>query len=229
MTWRIQEGIISDLRIGDKSTTAPSLPLGTIVKAQDAYWGAGTFILCKAAGVITNGYLTAWDLRYASANCPTTGNTARPVGVSLNTTAANDYHWVQIDGLAYCKATASVAAGAPVGVTGAGTIGATGAGIEVQGMNSSYASAATLTCTASTVNGSTEVKVPGKAAGFFVGIALSGTGVAGGATLSAISYDEQTLTMSAAATATGTITLTGTFTGYNIVVMDRPHFQGRIT
>ena len=48
-------------------------------------------------------------------------------------------------------------------------------------------------------------------------------------TVTAISYDEKTVTASANASASGQITATGTFTGYNICSLNRPSFQGRIT
>lgn len=227
MTWRIENQGTVSLRVGDTTTTAPSHPLGTVVRAYDSYWGAGEFILLKAGGSITNGHLVAWDSLHSAVSCPTTGNTARPVGVALNTLSSGDYFWAQIAGQNYVKAGASVAAGTPVGVTGTGSIGASGAGVEVQGMISVIASAGTVTATVSTVNGSPTILCPGGARGFFVGITLSGTGLSG--TVTAISYDEKTITASANASATGTVTATGTFTGYNICSFQRPAFQGRIT
>lgn len=227
MTWRIQNNGTYSLRIGDTTTTAPPHPLGTIVRAADSYWGSGEFILLKAAGSITNGHVVAWDSLHAAVSCPTTGNTARPVGVAINALSSGDYFWAQISGQNYVKAGASVAAGSPVGMTGAGSIGASGAGIEVQGMISVIASAGTVTGTCVTTNGSPTLKFPNGARGFFVGAALSGTGISG--TVTAISYDEKTVTASANASATGQITATGTFTGYNICSLNRPSFQGRIT
>jgi len=229
MTWRIENQGTVSLRVGDKTTTAPSHPLGTVVRAFDSYWGAGEFILLKAGGSITNGHLVAWDSLHSAVSCPTTGNTARPVGVATLGVSSGEYFWAQIAGQTYVKAGASVAAGTPVGVTGTGSIGASGAGVEVQGMISVIASAGTVTATGSTVNGSTTLSVPGGALGFFVGAALSGTGIAGGTTVLAISYDEKTVTMSAAATATGTVTVTATFTIPAICSFQRPSFQGRIT
>lgn len=227
MTWRIQHPATISLRIGDTTTTAPPHPLGSIVRAADSYWGSGEFILLKAGGTITNGQLIAWDSLHSAVACPTTGNTARPVGSALNGLSANDYFWGQITGQAYVKAGASVAAGTPVGVTGTGSIGASGAGIEVQGLISVIASAGTVTATVVTTNGSPTIFCPGGARGFIVGGALSGTGLSG--TVTAISYDEKTITASANASASGTVTATCTFTGFNICSMNRPSFQGRIT
>lgn len=228
MTWRIQGPNVYSLRIGDTTTTAPPHPLGTIVRANDAYWGSGEFILLKAAGSITNGHLVAWDSLYAAVSCPTTGNTARAVGVAQNGLSSGDYFWAMIAGQSYVKAGASVAAGTPVGVTATGSIGASGAGIEVQGMISVIASAGTVTATGTTTNGSPKIYFPSGARGFYVGATLSGTGVGAG-TVSAISYDEKTVTSTANSTASASVTVTATHTGYNICQLDRPHFQGRIT
>ena len=82
---------------------------------------AAIAVVLGRAETITNGHLVAWDSLYAAVSCPTTGNTARAVGVAQNGLSSGDYFWAMIAGQSYVKAGASVAAGTPVGVTATGT------------------------------------------------------------------------------------------------------------
>jgi hypothetical protein len=94
-----------------------------------------------------------------------------------------------------------------------------------------------VTVTAGTTNGSNVLTTSGYD-GFFLGMVLTGTGIAAATTVvAALSPDGRTMytgTAIAAAsgknsTATGQITLTGTYTGYGAGMLNNPFAQGAIT
>ena len=60
-------------------------------------------------------------------------------------------------------------------------------------------------------------------------MALSGTRIAGGTTITAISDDMRSVTMSANATASGSVSVTGTYTGFIKAQISRPFVQGQVT
>jgi len=206
--------------------------LGSIIGAVDPFWGGGEFIYLKANGTIAQGNLVQWDaapggpLATALAN---TANVGRPTAVAMAAMVTGNFGWFQIGGYAAVSATASVAAGTTFGITGAGTVGANTAGKQILNAVSAQASATTVVkANTQLVSGS----VKGYATntdGWFVGVALSGTGVQGGATLATLDPDGRTFTMSATASATGSVSVTATYTGFIIAAINRPFVQGAIT
>jgi hypothetical protein len=91
------------------------------------------------------------------------------------------------------------------------------------------ADTATTTVTAGTTTG-TGVLTTGGYDGFFLGMALSGTGIPASTVVAGLSSDGRTILTGSAigtfgnknSTATGTITLTGTYTGYGAGMIMRP-------
>ena len=229
MVWTVQDNYIGFPRIVDTpSTTVPQFPLGTTVRGVDNYWGGGEFILLKANGTISNGNLVVWDLSNFATACPNTANMAQPVCTALNAFSSGQYGWFQISGRAYISTTASVAAGTAFGITGAGTVGASSAGKEIENAVSVAPGTTTVVKTnVSTVNGSPVITVPGGADGWFPGVTMTGTGISG--TIVSIAPDNRTVTLSANASATGIISATATYTNFIIAAIDRPFAQGRIT
>lgn len=205
--------------------------LGSIVGADDPYFGGGEFIYLQANATITTGQLVVWDGSYLATVAPTTANTGRGVAVAVGPGfSTGQFGWFQLTGQVPIKATASVAAGTTFGIdaTTGGQVNANSAGRQVLNAVSVQPSTFSTTKVGSTVNGSTLLRV-NNADGWFVGLTLSGTGIAGGATVAGISSDGRTITMSAAATATGSATITGTITGFIFAEIDRPFLQGAIT
>ena len=78
------------------------------------------------------------------------------------------------------------------------------------------------------MSGSAVVVVP-NSEGWFVGITVSGAGIPGATTISSITPDGRTVTLSANATASGVVSLTGTYTGFIIAQINNPFVQGAIT
>lgn len=219
---------VPGINYGYAPDTVQRTALGTRVQAQDPFWNGAQFIYLKSNDVILLGSLVTWDLANVATLVPNTANLGVSVAVAYQAAAANTFFWAatQAD-LMPVQATASVAAGTTFGLTAAGKIGANTAGKQILNAKSVIASAGTVAkSNAQTTNGSPILLVQ-DSSGWYPGITLSGTGISG--TVTAISPDGRTVTMSAAATATGSITATGTHTGFNLAQFSQPFVQGAIT
>lgn len=216
--------------------------LGTILTGQDAFFGAGEFVYCKATTTIVSQALVIIVATYDSGTgkwiyeatpCPNTANLGQTCGVATTTAADNDYLWVQISGITPVNSNAAVAANDPFGVAAAGQAGAKAAGKQVLNARTCGASSTTVAktqCTA--LKGSTALSVP-NADGWFVGLYLSGTGITTGSTITDISPDGRTVVLSDATSAAVNGTVTGTYNNstvyYNVVMLNRPFMQGQIS
>ena len=240
---------------GGPGSAPTSMPNGVIVAGYDNYWGGVEFQYCYFASTVapwtpvsitpsnsvsgfTNKFL------FVAAALANSANQARPVGVAIAAQAAGQFGWVAVSGLVPALSTASVAAGSPVGITGAGTLGASSAGKEIENAVSIQAATTTLTKNVLLTSGSAVVLVTGNNTidGLFIGAAISGTGIPSGAVVGALDPDGRRFTMVAGpgvtttlapATASGGITATATYNDgtnyYNILQLNRPFAQGRIT
>jgi hypothetical protein len=226
--------------IGQVDST-PRHPPGFIMTAADNWWGAGEFIYARAGGVITqyalcvitptfDATLKSW--RYDATEVPNTANLGRPLSVATNVMALGEYGWFQVAGLTPVDCTASVAADTAFGIVAAGQGGAIANGKQV--LNARIIAPATTTVAKANsiaANGSTILQVT-DSEGWFVGAYLSGTGVAAAATITKISPDGRTVTMSGAATAAINGTVTATYNNatifYNVAHLNRPFAQGQI-
>ena len=204
--------------------------LGRQIDGDDPYWGGATFIYLKAGEAIGMGELNVWDKDFVATNVPNTANTGRSVAAAMYPMASGDYGWFCVTGEVPVAVTASVAAGTTFGLTGAGTVGAVTNGKQILNAVSVLASTGTVTkANTTTQSGSAVLRMSVPADGWFYGMALSGTGIAGGATISGISEDGRTVTMSANATASGSVTVTGTYTGFIKAQITQPFVQGQVT
>lgn len=213
--------------------------VGATITVNDPYYGGQEliYLAVPTSTALKVGHAVTWDLNNSIIALPNTANTGFPVALSLNAVASDasnvQYSWFVVEGQALAWSSASVAAAAAIGVVAAGQLGANSAGKQI--LNARVSAAATTTVAktnTSTQSGSTLIKVS-NTDGWFVGIALSGTGIQATTTVTAIDPDNRTVTMSLAATATGSVTVTGTRNDatnfYNLVAIDRPFVQGAIT
>jgi hypothetical protein len=211
--------------------TVQRCSLGLLVNGVDPYWGGGEFIYLKSNDVILCGSLVIWDLSQVATLVGSTANLGVSVAVAMMPAAAGTYFWAAVKAdRVPCKATATVVAGATIGIgTSAGTVSGTlVAGKQLLGAKGVIASAGTVTfANTQTQNGSPVVVVQ-NADGLYPGIATSGTGIAA-STVSSIAPDNRTVTLSANCTATGSVTMTGTNTGFVIAQINRAFAQGAIT
>lgn len=209
------------------------------VEAYD--FGGAEFIYFRANGAIPVGSLLAitplFDTtqvayRWNAVVAPSTANTGAPLAVYMGNTAlvAGQYGFAAISGVVPVLATATIAAGAVVGIgTAAGS--ATGtlvAGKQILNAVGVAASAATIVKANATGNsGDTKIFVP-NTQGLFVGATLSGTNVGAG-TISLIDPLGQFVVNTVANTGAVSGNLTATFTGFIMIYINRPFGQGAIT
>ncbi|MCK9622143.1 MAG: hypothetical protein M0R47_16605 [Methylobacter sp.] len=170
-----------------------------------------------------------WDESHNAALLPTTALQGFPWGVAMAPMASGTYGWIQVEGRAVYKTNATVAADAIVAIAAAGILGASATGKQLIGVRNRVSATGTKTASALTTNGSYALKTDGYD-GFFLGMALSGTGVPASTVVAKLDPDGRTIYMGSAigtvgdklATATGTITLTGTYTGYGSGIIANP-------
>jgi hypothetical protein len=190
-----------------------------------------------ASTALTVGTPVVWDNAWSATAVPNTANLGQPVGLVLNavaSVASVQYGWVVISGRFPALSGASVAANAAIGITAAGALGAVANGKQI--LNAKVQAAATTTVAKTntvTQSGSKVIKVS-NTDGWFVGLPLSGTGIAASTTITAIDPDNRTVTMNNNATASGAVTVTGTYNDgssnyWNVLYMDRPFAQGQVT
>jgi hypothetical protein len=209
--------------------------LGLQLDAVDPFWGQGTFVYVKSADAILKGSVVIWDESFNSVLVPNTANQGFPVGVAMAPMASGTYGWAQITGRAVYKTNATVAADAAIGIAAAGILGTNAAGKQILNCRNRVAATGTKTVTAQTLTNSAVLTTAGYD-GFFLGMALSGTGVPASTVVAKLDSDGKTIYMGSAigtvdklATASGSITLTGTYTGFGSGVIARPFAQGAIT
>lgn len=212
--------------------------LGTVVDAVDPYWGWGQFLYVKSNATLAKGNFCIWDDSYVATALPNTANQGFPTGVCVaGALTAGQFGWLQIAGLSVYATTATVAADAAVGLTGAGTVGAVTAGKQILNCRNRRSATATITWTANTYNGTNVLLVPKGYDGAFLGMALSGTGIGASAVVAGLDPDGKRIytgtaigTLSGAnSTATGSTTVTGTYTGYGAGQLMYPSAQGQIS
>lgn len=212
--------------------------LGTILSYANPFWGGGeaVYLSVPASTPLVVGTPVVWDVANSAIAVPNTANLGMPLAFVMNAFPSNPavtYGWFVISGRYPVASNASVAAAAPIGIAAAGRLGANSAGKQV--LNARVQAPATTTvikANTSTQAGSTLLKVS-NTDGWFVGVALSGTGIPALTVITAISEDDRTVTMSLAATATGSVSVTGTYNDgtifWNVISADRPFAQGAIT
>lgn len=213
--------------------------IGTIVQAVDPHYGPGEFIWAYGCASNAIGKFATIDPMTGTTTLTAAGGRGALVGVSLVTnTSTTTAQWWQISGVAYGDVAAAFADNGLVYATAtAGVVDdAVVSGDQVVGaLGASAIDYAPGAKTCSTTNGSDIVRVP-NIDGLVVGMGVSGTGIAGGTTISAIGYggvfppvagpQPLTIKLSAAATATGSASLTFTGTGYALVQLNRPNMVG---
>lgn len=218
--------------------TTQRFPLNYICDAVDPFWGFGTFVYGKAAAALSKGNVVVQQVTLGTYDkVPNTANLGINVLVAMNSMAINTFGWFMKSGLAVIATNATVAANAAIGITAAGVIGAFAAGKQLVGAQNLKAATATQALTnVGTTNGSAVLKTNGYD-GWFVGMALSGTGIPASTVVAKLDPDGRTVYTGSAigtvgdknSTATGTVTVTGTYTGFGLAAVDAPFAQGQIT
>lgn len=239
---------------GTSNLTNPPtfMPNGAIIPGYDNYWGGAEFEYCLFSSTVA-----AWApvtikpalannrLGFVASAIANTANQSRPVGIAIQQMATGQYGWVAISGHRPVLCGANVATDTPLGITGAGQLGASSAGKEIENLVTVLPSTTTVVkANAYVQSGSSIIQCTGNNTidGWFVGVALSGTGIPANAVIQNIDPDGRRVFMSTGpgvagaalnATATGGVSVTGTYNDgtnfYNTVQFSRPFAQGRIT
>lgn len=221
--------------------TAQQWPLGTravgvqtdvSTTANVLNGGGGEFVYCQVTGAMNVGTPVSMDsLSWTLTALAATANASSAVGVTANRfTATGQFGWVQVSGQGPVINNGTFASGANVFKQAAGVLSTTVlAGGQIMGMRSIVAAAATFTkASTKVVNGSAVIRVP-DSTGLFCGLAVSGTGIAGGSVINDIDPGGNLITLSANATAGGFVTTTFTYTNLGGAMYSYPHGQGQIT
>ena len=215
--------------------------LGAVLSVVDPYWGGQelAYLAIPTSTALKVGHAVTWDNTNNIVALPNTANLGFPVAFALNAVNSDannvQYAWFLIEGRFPAYSNASVAAAAAIGIVAAGQLGANSAGKEILGVRVAAAATTTVAKTnTNTQSGSTLLRCSSAGTdGWFVGVALSGTGIAASTVITAIDPDNRTVTMNNAATATGSVTVTGTYNDgtsfWNVIVADRPQAQGAIS
>lgn len=210
--------------------------LGFTVMAVDPFWGTGEFIYVKSADAILKGSLVMWDEAYNGALLPNTTLQGFPFGVAMAPLPSGQFGWLQISGRAVYKTNATVAADAAVAIAAAGIAGASAVSKQLVNVRNRVSATGTTTVSVATQNNSSTLIAQKGYDGFFLGMALSGTGIPASTVVAALDADGKRIymgsvigTIDKVATANGQVTLTGTYTGFGSGVINRPFAQGAIT
>lgn len=220
--------------------------LGLKVSAVDPFWGYGEFIYIKSNDAIIKGSLVAYggvatalgvQTRFLGTLLPSTTLQGFPFGVAMAPMASGTFGWIQVVGAVIYKTSATVAADAAVAIAAAGVVGASAAGKQLLNTRNVVAATGTNTAVVNTVAGTGVVTFRDGFDGFFLGMAITGTGIPASTVIAKLDPDGRTIYTGSAigtlgdknSTASGSVTLTGTYTGYGQGVVMYPFCQGAIT
>lgn len=210
--------------------------LGLAVSGWDPYWGYADFVYAKFGGTVAAKNLCRMDNTFSMTATPNTANLGQQCYIAVQSGVTGNFGWFQRSGLAPIATTATVAANVAIGLTGAGTVGANTAGKQILSCTNVLGATATVVKNINILNGSGIGICAVDYSGFFVGIALSGTGIPASTVVAALGSDGRTVyfgsvigTFDKTATATSLASVTGTYTGYGVALIDYPFVQGAIT
>lgn len=236
MAWILDENQLGQLvpppPIGVAATDLPlghALPyLGKRVRAYEPFFGGATFILAFGVAASTLGDLTLINqLTGLATRGLTTQRGNMGVAIANANTSTTAVSWYGIEGCFPVRSTAA-AIGLPMYQSAGAGVALSTVSATNQVNNATFASVHNFTIPTKVcglVNGSTTITVP-NLDGLFVGQVLTGTGIGGGATITAIGYGGlytgvpsglvNTITVSVASTATQASTITFTATGFAV-------------
>lgn len=200
--------------------SVPQMYPGMTMTAIDSVYGESEFVLAYGVASLAIGDCVRIGAGYATTRSVASirGRMGVSMAANTDTTALS---WFCVRGQVPCNVAAAVAANTPLFVTAtAGALDdAVVAGDNVAGATAVTAQGATVTTMlVNTVNGSPLIQCA-NIEGLYVGMAVTGTGIPGGATISAIgqgglflgAQGPQNLVVQLSANCTATGSVTGTF------------------
>lgn len=215
----------------DVDTTA-RFRTGMMVSAIDNYWGSGEFIYGKATATIPMGSLCNQNYVLTSgalelqmtAQATGVANGGNPLAVACADMTVGQFGWFCISGMVPVASTSSIANGVRVGLSQvtAGRANTFAATFGVLNAISILPSATTVVkAGCKGVAGDFTIQIP-NGEGWFKGCVLTGTGVGASALVDQISPDQKTCTVTVANSAAVTGSVTATYTGFNVMLINRP-------
>ncbi len=210
--------------------TTQRQPLGMEVTAVDPFWGTGVFVYLKSNDAILKGSAVMWDETFTSTLLANAATQGFCFAIAMAPAAAGTFFWAQTVGRAVYKVTGTIAADAGVGIISTGILGPTASTKQTLGIRHRIASAGTVTVSVLTTNGTNVLLAQKGYDGFFLGMALTGTGIGASAVVAALDPDGKRIYTGTAIavptganqTASGQVTLTGTYTGFGSGIINRP-------
>ncbi len=212
-------------------------PLGMELNAVDPFWGTGIFVYLKSNDAVLKGSAVMWDEIYQANLLPSAVTQGFPFAIAMAPAASGTFFWAQHTGRAVYATNATVAADGVLAVAAAGILGATATGKQVLGIRNRISATGTLTVSVATQNNTGTLLAQKGYDGFFLGMALSGTGIPASTVVAGLDPDGKRIYTGSAigtlgnknSTATGQITLTGTYTGFGSGMLNRPSCMQIVT
>lgn len=222
----------------------PLIPVGTIANFVDPYWGGIEAIRLSipVATAVRVGSISTLTAAGSYVAVPNTVQLGQSLALCMSDVPSNatlvQYAWFAIAGRFPVLSGASVAADTAVGITAAGSAGAVAAGKQILNSRVQVAATTTVVKTAQTQSGTPYLRVS-NSDGWFVGLAITGTGIPATTSIGAIDASGTVITMvdtgtttTDNATATGSVSVTATYNDgtrfWNTLTFDRPTAQGQI-
>lgn len=218
--------------------TTARMRTGTVLGFVDPWWGGMRVMYGRAAASIRQyGVCTflvsaqTGGLRFDMTEVPDTANLGVPIVVAMTSMTVGQFGWFVTQGATPINSAASVAADTAFGIGGVGQGGAVSAGKQILNARNSLAATTTVAKTNVTANaGATVLTVP-NAEGWFIGLYLSGTGIAALTVVTGIDPSGTQVTISAATSAAVNGTVTGTYNNatvyYNVAMLNGSFAQGQ--
>lgn len=237
---------LNGVEVASGSGYVPLVPVGTHASFNDPYWGSLECVRLSipVSTAVRVGELSTVTNTFGFVAVPNSANLGQNLAVAINAVPSDasnvQYAWFAISGRFPVFSTASVAANTAFGITAAGQVGANSAGKQILGARIQAAATTTVAKTNTvTQSGSPFIRVS-NSDGWFVGAALSGTGIPASTSVGSISPDgtlvgmvQSGTTTAQNATATGAVTVTATYNDgtrfWNVATFQALFAQGAIT
>lgn len=220
-------------------------PIGSVVPAVDPFWGYAEFVYGKAGGTIAAFQMAQFGITISGSSTvhamivhPNTANTGRPVFIAMNSMTSGQFGWfARVATLTPIAATNSIAADTAFAIVAAGNAGTLANGKQIVNAHNQLPSSQTVVkANTLTQNGSATLVTAMGYDGWFLGMALSGTGIPASTVVAKLDPDGRTVYTGSAigtvgdknATASGSVSVTGTATGYILATVANPFVQGQI-
>ncbi len=220
--------------------TSKKMPLGTIMGFTDPYWGGceAIYLQMPASQAVKVGGILSYDVAtsFLAALMASTAILGKSAAVCANVIASSadaQYGWGIISGQYPIWSGASIAADTGIAVVAAGQGGAVAAGKSLTNCRVTKAATTTVVKAGTLTRNASNILVCPNTDGLFLGLAVTGTGIAASSVVTGISADGHVVTLNNNCTADGTVSVTFTYNDstnfWNVCTFDRIAMQGPIT